>query len=91
MKGVGPDFVCYQPGGLFAMFFLRSSGPAPLGPSDSMQTVSPASMMLVCAPLFWPAQPTAENWQAIYRVAYEQFMVAIAPSPFQRALEPSLN
>jgi hypothetical protein len=41
--------------------------------------------------MMWAAAQTAESWQAIYRLAYEQLVTAFAPSPFQRALEPSLN
>ena len=74
------------------MFFLRASSPAPLDSSDSMHTISAVSPPLfVCPPLLWPAQQTAEGWQAIYRLAYEQFVMAMAPSSFQRAIEPSLN
>ena len=74
------------------MFFLRSPASAHLDASDSMHTNSPAGhQWLVCPPLFWPAHQSAESWQAIYRLAYEQFVTAIAPSAFQRAIEPSLN
>ncbi len=74
------------------MFFLRSNGPAHLDASDSMHTISPAGhQWLVCPPLLWPAQQSAESWQAIYRLAYEQFVTAIAPSAFQRTIEPSVN
>jgi hypothetical protein len=74
------------------MFFQRSNGPAPIDPSDSMHASSAATHpLLVCPPLLWPTQQSAESWQAIYRLAYEQLVMAVAPSPFQRALEPSLN
>ncbi len=74
------------------MFFLRSNGPANLSPSDSMHAQTGMTpLLLVCPPLLWPAQQSADSWQAIYRLAYEQFVMAIAPSPFQRAIEPSLN
>jgi hypothetical protein len=39
----------------------------------------------------WQGQPSAESWTAIYRLAYEQLVIAFGPSRFQRALEPSLN
>jgi hypothetical protein len=74
------------------MFFPRSHGPAPFDSSDNMHAISGATQpLLVCPPLLWPVQQSAESWQAIYRLAYEQLVIAIAPSPFQRALEPSLN
>jgi hypothetical protein len=41
--------------------------------------------------MFWPPSNPVESWSAIYRLAYQQLMDALAPSPFQRAIEPSMN
>jgi len=74
------------------MFFLRPVGPSGLEQSASAQSVALGSTnFLVCAPLFWPAQQSSEGWAAIYRLAYEQLVIAFGPSKFQRAIEPSLN
>jgi hypothetical protein len=72
------------------MFFLRPVGPS--GVDLSVQAVAPGSgQFVICAPLMWQSQPSAESWMAIYRLAYEQLVIAFGPSQFQRALEPSLN
>jgi hypothetical protein len=74
------------------MFFLRPVGPSGLDQVAAAQAVGPvAGQFLICAPLMWQAQPSAESWTAIYRLAYEQLVIACGPSKFQRALEPSLN
>jgi hypothetical protein len=74
------------------MFFLRPVGPSGLDPTASTHTQATAcSNVVVCPPMMWQAPQTAESWHAIYRLAYEQLVTAFAPSPFQRALEPSLN
>jgi hypothetical protein len=73
------------------MFFVR---PADVDVSVSgVSAVSVAGPMgiFVCPPLFWPVGNQAEVCTAIYRVAYEQLMAALAPSKFQRAVEPSMN
>jgi hypothetical protein len=74
------------------MFFLRPVGPSGLNPSVAMQAVAPSSgQFVIYAPIMWQGQPSAESWTAIYRLAYEQLVIAFGPSRFQRALEPSLN
>jgi hypothetical protein len=74
------------------MFFLRPVGPSGLDQSVAMQVPAPVfGQFLVCAPMMWQAQSVAESWTAIYRLAYEQLVIASGPSKFQRALEPSLN
>jgi hypothetical protein len=70
------------------MFFLR--------PSNFDQSMisgpEPVSIgILVCPPFFWPSSNQAESWSAIYRLAYEQLSASLAPSPFQRMIEPSTN
>jgi len=47
--------------------------------------------LMVCPMALWPSNPASEGWMAIYQQAYEQVVRAFSPSPFQRALEPSLN
>jgi hypothetical protein len=74
------------------MFFLRPVGLSGLDQSAATGSVAPASgQFVICAPIIWQAQPWAESWTAIYRLAYEQLVIAFGPSKFQRALEPSLN
>lgn len=75
------------------MFFLRPVGPSGLDPSVAMHAVGVGAgpFVVICAPIMWQAQPSAESWTAIYRLAYEQLVIAFGPSNFQRALEPSLN
>jgi hypothetical protein len=70
------------------MFFLP---PSNFDQSMSLGSESVSVGVLVCPPLFWPTSHQAENWSAIYRLAYEQLMAAFAPSPFQRMIEPSAN
>jgi hypothetical protein len=70
------------------MFFVRPSNlepPAILGPV-------PASTAVAIWPVpFWAPAIQPQNWDAIYRLAYEQGLAAVAPSAFQRMLEPSMN
>jgi hypothetical protein len=74
------------------MFFLHRVEPNALDSPGGQHAIMTASTIcLVCPPLAWQAQQSAGGWQAIYRLAYEQLIVAFAPSPFQRALEPSVN
>jgi hypothetical protein len=74
------------------MYFLHPIALASAQPSVALLAlVAGPSAVLVCPPLQWPGHQHGENWSAIYRLAYEQLMVAFAPSKFQRALEPSLN
>jgi hypothetical protein len=74
------------------MFFLRPVGPSGLDQFAASQAAGPvAGQFVICAPMIWQAQPSAESWAAIYRLAYEQLVIAFGPSRFQRALEPSLN
>ena len=74
------------------MFFLRPVGPSGLDLSAAMQAVaSGPGQFVVCAPIMWQMQTSAESWTAIYRLAYEQLVIAFGPSKFQRTLEPSLN
>jgi hypothetical protein len=47
--------------------------------------------LMVCPMVLWPSNPATEGWMAIYQLAYEQVARAFSPSPFQRAMEPSLN
>jgi hypothetical protein len=76
------------------MFFLR-----PITSSVADQPVAMLALVngssnsfVICPPLVWPAQqPSLESWSAIYRLAYEQLMIAFGPSRFQRAIQPSLN
>jgi hypothetical protein len=83
----GEKFNAASPGTL-VMFFLRSvdfSQPAHLAPG-------PASVgVIVCPLMYWAPSVHAEGWFAIYRLAHEQVMKAIAPSAFQRMVEPSMN
>jgi hypothetical protein len=70
------------------MFFL----PPPSFDQSVVQGPAPVSV----AVMFWPGQfcpPAiqAQNWEAIYRMAYEQLIAAFAPSAFQRMIEPSMN
>jgi hypothetical protein len=74
------------------MFFLRPVEPSLLGLTACTQNVPQASNgFLICGPLLWPANQSGESWQAIYCLAYKQLVLALAPSPFQRAIEPSIN
>jgi hypothetical protein len=78
------------PGG-HDMFFLH-----PIDGDSTPQSVCAESVpmtmgILVCPLMFWPPASQAASWTAIYRLAYEQLLAAFAPSPFQRALEPSMN
>ena len=74
------------------MFFIRPVSQSGLELSVGVQAVASGSAPFVmCGPIIWNAQPSAETWVAIYRLAYEQFVSAFGPSKFQRALEPSLN
>jgi hypothetical protein len=74
------------------MFFLSPVALAGPEPSVAMLAVMPVSSgFMVCPPLLWPSQQPVESWSAIYRLAYEQFVIAFGPSRFQRAIEPSLN
>jgi hypothetical protein len=70
------------------MFFLR---PSEFDLSMSLGSEPVSTGVLVCPPLFWPHSNQAESWSAIYRLAYEQLVAAIAPSAFQRMIEPSAN
>jgi hypothetical protein len=47
--------------------------------------------LMVCPMSLWPANTASQAWMAIYQQAYEQLVRSFSPSPFQRALEPSLN
>jgi hypothetical protein len=72
--------------GALNMYFLSPSK------SDWASSLpSPVVGMLVCPPMFWPPSNSVESWSAMYRLAYEQIMDALAPSSFQRAIEPSMN
>jgi hypothetical protein len=74
------------------MFFLRPIAlPGPEPSVAMLALVAGPNGFVICPPLQWPAQQPAETWSAIYRLAYEQLIVAFAPSKFQRAIEPSLN
>jgi hypothetical protein len=74
------------------MFFLRPVGPSGQDQVAASQAVGPvAGQFVICAPFMWQVQPSAETWTAIYRLAYEQLVIALGPSKFQRALQPSLN
>jgi hypothetical protein len=74
------------------MFILCPVGPSGLEQSASAQAVALGSSgFLVCPPMFWPAQQSSASWAPIYRLAYEQLVIAFGPSRFQRAIEPSLN
>jgi hypothetical protein len=74
------------------MFLLRPVGPSGHDQSIAMQVPAQVSgQFLICAPMMWQAQSSAESWTAIYRLAYEQLVIAFGPSKFQRAIEPSLN
>jgi len=81
------------PAGRFPlMFFPRPVGPFGLDLSVAMQAVAPGhGQFVICAPIMWQPQVSADSWTAIYRLAYEQLVIALSPSKFQRALEPSLN
>jgi hypothetical protein len=47
--------------------------------------------LMVCPIALWPSNSASDSWMAIYQQAYEQVRRAFSPSPYQRALEPSLN
>jgi hypothetical protein len=77
---------------IFSMFFLHPVDKSALRPTDGSHSMSPASSgFLLCSPLLLTAQQSPESWQVIYRQAYEQLLLAFAPSPFQHACEPSAN
>jgi hypothetical protein len=72
--------------GALNMYFL------PPSKSDLASSLpSPIVGIVVCPPMFWPPSNPVESWSAIYRLAYQQLMDALAPSSFQRAIEPSMN
>jgi hypothetical protein len=75
------------------MYFLRPVGLSDLDQSAAISPVAGAmpGPFVICAPLLWQGQSSVDCWTAIYRLAYEQLLIAVRPSQFQRALEPSLN
>ena len=68
------------------MFFIRPVGPSGLDhlPPCSRLRRFPVTFLMF-GPMMWQTQPTAESWAAIYRLAYEQLVIAFGPSKFQRA------
>jgi len=70
------------------MFFLRTSD---FDPPLILVTAPVSFGVTVCPAPLWPPSIPAEVWSAIYRLAYEQFVTAFAPTALQRMAEPSLN
>ena len=74
------------------MFFIRPVSQSGLELSVGVQAVASGSAPFVmCGPIIWNAQPSAETWVAIYRLAYEQFASARLALRSFSGLEPSLN